>query len=85
MSATARPWSAQPIPDRIAYRFSEVARALGVHHDTVRNWVERGDLHAVKIGRVRLVPAAELERLLNAGTRTTSRSDECQARPRSDF
>lgn len=78
MSATARPWSAQPIPDRIAYRFSEVARALGVHPDTVNNWVERGDLHAVKIGRVRLVPAAELERLLNDGTRTTSRRDDIE-------
>lgn len=52
------------IPQRLAYRYSEVADMLGVHRDTVRKWAREGDIRVVSIGRNRLVPAAEVERLL---------------------
>lgn len=47
----------------------EVARALGVTINTVKNWVRGGRIHAVRLpsGHLR-IPRAELERLLEGRT-----------------
>lgn len=52
------------LPARTAYRISEVADTLGVHRDTVRRWARDGDIRVVAIAGTRLIPATELERLL---------------------
>jgi excisionase family DNA binding protein len=49
---------------RLAYRISELADALGVPASTIRGWIARREIASRRIGRVVLVPAAELERLL---------------------
>jgi excisionase family DNA binding protein len=43
---------------------AETARILGVHHDTVRHWIAKGDLRAVRIGGRMRVPYAEIHRLV---------------------
>lgn len=53
------------IPARTAYRYSEVAEMLGVHQDTVRRWARNGEVSVAKIGRTVLIPATELDRLMN--------------------
>ena len=46
------------------YSVAEVARALGVAERTVHGWIERGVLHAVRVGRrVWTVPESEVQRL----------------------
>lgn len=60
-------------------RISEAAALMGVSDDTVRRWVERGELtaHADSAGR-RTVAGAELARLAQeraAGTSTGARAD----------
>ncbi len=32
------------------YSVQEIAEAAGVHVQTVKNWIYRGDLHAVRVG-----------------------------------
>ncbi len=48
-------------PQRVAYRVSEVARALGVSAGLVRLEIARGNLGAVRVGRRVLIHAAEFE------------------------
>lgn len=50
--------------DRLAYRVAEAARLLGVSERTVRRLVASGQLRAVTVGGIVLVPRAELDRLL---------------------
>jgi excisionase family DNA binding protein len=45
-------------PDRAGYLMG------GISADTVRRWCKRGFLRSIKVGRLRLIPRAELERLL---------------------
>jgi excisionase family DNA binding protein len=49
---------------RAAFSVEEVAELLGLHVNTVRRAVWRGDVRAVRIGRRVLIPRAEVERLL---------------------
>lgn len=42
----------------------EVAQLLGLHKNTVRRQIWRGELKAIRIGRRLLVPIAEVERLV---------------------
>ena len=46
----------------------EAAELLKVHPETVRNWIRRGDLVAIKIGRQWRVKRADLERIAERGT-----------------
>ena len=41
----------------------QAAQALGVSRETVRRWIYRGVLHAVRVGRNHKVPEIELQRL----------------------
>lgn len=51
---------------RLAYRVAELAEALGLPDSTVRGWIRRGRLRTVQVEGVRLVPAAEWDRLVGA-------------------
>lgn len=46
---------------------SETARRLGVSIFTVRRLVARGDVVAVNVGARRLIPATEIERIVQRG------------------
>jgi excisionase family DNA binding protein len=49
---------------KVAFSVEEVADLLGLHVNTVRRAVWRGDVRAARIGRRVLIPRAEVERLL---------------------
>lgn len=52
---------------------AEVAERLRVNRQTVRNWIARGQLGAVRVGTRRVrVPQAELDRFLAPGPRERS-------------
>lgn len=42
---------------------AQLAAELGVHINTVRNWIKVGHVKAVKIGHCVRIPATELDRL----------------------
>jgi excisionase family DNA binding protein len=48
---------------KIALTVKEAAQLLGLHTNTVRREIWRGNLKAVRLGHRVLVPVAELERL----------------------
>jgi excisionase family DNA binding protein len=52
-----------------ALTITAAAQRLGVHRETVRAAIERGEIPAARIGRRWLVPIAALDRLL-AGVST---------------
>ncbi|MBD1548440.1 helix-turn-helix domain-containing protein [Roseibium aggregatum] len=64
------------MPVRTHCSASEIAAATGKNERTVRRWISDGSLPSVKIGGSRLVPAAELNRLL--GIEDWTLSDEEQ-------
>lgn len=49
------------LPARRAYLVSEVAALFGVSGQTVRNWLNKGDLRGERIGRIYLVDAREID------------------------
>lgn len=51
--------------DRQSYRLAEVAAMFGVDYDTVLRWSHNGTIRTVKIGGTVLMPATELDRLLD--------------------
>ena len=57
---------AAPKPDRLAYRVTEAAAALGLSRWTVDRLIRDGELEAVKIpgGQGVLIPAASLARFM---------------------
>jgi excisionase family DNA binding protein len=60
-----------PRPARLGYTQVELARSLGVVPSTVRNWIDRGQISAVHVGRLWLISAAEVERFLAEGATDT--------------
>ena len=52
-------------PARLAYNLSESAAQLGISESSVRRLVQRGRLRRVSGFRHILIPASELERLVN--------------------
>ncbi|MDA8351547.1 MAG: helix-turn-helix domain-containing protein [Pseudomonadota bacterium] len=53
----------QPVP-RTAYSLDEAARSLGLSRRTLYTLMRDEKLSTVKLGKRRLVPARELERLV---------------------
>lgn len=49
---------------RHAYTLREVAQSLGVSRSTLYTLADSGKLVTVKVGKRRLIPASELERLV---------------------
>ncbi len=45
------------------HKISELAQVLPVTTRTIRNWIKRGLIHAVKIGRAWLIPHDEFIRI----------------------
>ncbi len=50
--------------DPLVFTLAEAAARLGIHRQTLRAAIERGDLRAVRIGRRWLIPVEAIEELL---------------------
>lgn len=50
--------------DRLAWSIEETAAAFGVTPRHIRNLIERGQLRSVTLGRRRVIPTEELNRIL---------------------
>jgi len=53
---------------QLAVSIGEAAKMLSVSHFTVRRLIKAGKIHSVRLGARRLIPIAELERILKEGT-----------------
>ena len=47
------------------YTVSEFSKELGVPQSSVRRWLKSGELLGTKMGKKWLIPASEIERLVN--------------------
>jgi excisionase family DNA binding protein len=45
------------------YRIDDVAEMLGVHRNTISNWIKQGKLKTSVIGGIKLIPSTEIDRL----------------------
>ena len=59
--------------ERLAYTVPEAARALGVHSNTVRNWIMEGRIRITRIGRLVRIPSQELHRLVQNADHSVSK------------
>ncbi|WP_460375537.1 helix-turn-helix domain-containing protein [Thermus antranikianii] len=57
----------QGLPVKAAYTASQAARLLGVGKMAVYEAVRSGRVKALRVGRVRYIPVAELVKLLEGG------------------
>ena len=64
MTATSDRSSGEP---RLAFGVQEVADALGVSRELVKDMIRTGELPSVKLGRRRLISRKALERFLAGG------------------
>jgi excisionase family DNA binding protein len=48
-------------------RLEQAGAVLGVSHWTLRLWAKQGRVKTVKLGSLRLVPTAELDRIVRQG------------------
>lgn len=51
--------------DKQFYTIQETADLLGVHHQTIRNWIRQGTLKAAKLGTHWRISAEEIARFVN--------------------
>jgi excisionase family DNA binding protein len=51
---------------RVALSIQEFGDALGISRPSVYKLIERGEVRTVMVGGRRLIPATELDRILNA-------------------
>ena len=47
------------------YTVSEFSEELGVPQSSVRRWLKTGELRGTKMGKKWLIPASEMERIIN--------------------
>lgn len=59
------PISAQSLGDRLVLTVDEAAALLGLHRQTLRAAIDRGEVPAFRLGRRWLVPIAAIEQLLS--------------------
>lgn len=50
---------------RVAYTIRQTARGLGVSEWTIRRWISKETISAIKVGGTWLIPADELDALLH--------------------
>jgi excisionase family DNA binding protein len=64
------------VADETYLTVAEISTLLKVNQQTVRNWIDRGELHAVRVGarRVRVLQT-DLERFLHSSTATAVRNE----------
>lgn len=58
----------QQRPQRLAYSVLEAAEASGLGRTTIYGLIQQGRLPSRKIGKRRIIAAADLERLINEGS-----------------
>lgn len=63
--------SATSPPRRVAYPIPEAAALLGMSRSGIYQLIDRGELRRVKIGRRSLIPASELDRLIDPDREAT--------------
>ncbi len=51
---------------KLAFSYDEAVTATGLSRSTLKRLVGEGKLRAIAIGRRRVIPKADLERLVNA-------------------
>jgi excisionase family DNA binding protein len=61
--------AAAPAPERLTYRAAELAKLLGVSRTMIHDSCARGWIKSVRLGRVVLIPRAEVDRLLESWKR----------------
>jgi excisionase family DNA binding protein len=61
-----------PAPPKRAFRTPEVAELLSISDSEVRELVARGEIHSIKVGRVRLVPSSAIDRFIEEKLREQS-------------
>jgi len=59
---------AEPV-ERLSYRISDATQALRVSRSTINKWIALKKIRTIAIGRRRLIPASEIERILREGLR----------------
>lgn len=55
------PWA------KLAFSVQEAAAALGLSASSIWKWISLGQLRAVRIGGRTVIPAAEIQRILQSG------------------
>lgn len=64
MLTEAAPMIAEPRePERLGYTVGQMARACGLHPDTVRDHCKSGKIRATRIGWQYVIPVSEVRRL----------------------
>jgi putative molybdopterin biosynthesis protein len=58
---------AQADPDDTFLTVAEVAEMLKLNQQTVRNWIDRGQLSATRVGRRVRIRRSDLDRIVQAG------------------
>ena len=53
--------------ERLGYSYEEAVTASGLSRSTLQRLVADGKIRAIPIGRRRIIPRADLERLINGG------------------
>ncbi len=56
------------------YRTSEVAELLNISVSTVKKWIKQGRLHALRVGKLWMIPESEVRRILSGVERKEIRA-----------
>ncbi|MEM4032715.1 MAG: helix-turn-helix domain-containing protein [Zestosphaera sp.] len=56
------------------YRTSEVAELLNISVSTVKKWIKQGRLHALRVGKLWMIPESEVRRILSGVERREIRA-----------
>lgn len=60
------PVSSLQLPPRLAYSLTEAALVTGLSLSTINRRLASGEIRSVKVGRRRLVPVSELQRMVGS-------------------
>jgi len=54
------------------YTISQLKDKIPVHRNTILNWVKKGDLKAIKIGKLWFIDEADLNKILRGNNEPTN-------------
>jgi putative molybdopterin biosynthesis protein len=74
----------QTEPEEEYLTVAEVAGNLKLNQQTVRNWIDRGELPALRVGRRVRIKRSDYERYLQEGYNGSDRPDQQSAGPSGD-
>ena len=74
----------QTEPEEEYLTVAEVAANLKLNQQTVRNWIDRGELPALRVGRRVRIKRSDYERYLQEGYNGTARLEQRPAGPSGD-